>query len=529
MNKTISINIAGFAFNIEEQAYQILSEYLKAIEQNFKNDDDCSEIMDDIEARIAELFQEELSDRKEVIINTDVDNVISIMGSPEEYLSDEEQPEKEEPKFSKEPNFTMGSDQKKKRLYRDESDAVVGGVCLGLAHYFGVDVVLIRIIFVLCFFFGAGFLLYIILWVVMPSAKTTGEILEMKGESVTLDSIKDHVKDAKNSFVDSTKGTKKNIKNAVDKGVRTGSRILNSFGRLLGGAFVLGGIFGLLFIVLILFGNTGMLPMVGQDEAHDLSSILEVIFADGRSFWVILSGTLVALIPVLALIFLGVKLLFKIKTKDKKIGVAMSLIWFLAIGMLVLYVVELALSSNNYEEISINLSKELNDSDTLYIDVMEDDVFPEDFEFNEIRNSSAFAKIKEERVFLGFPNLDIITTSDTAISVVLYKNSYGFSSRDSKERANKVEYDHELIDNKLLLGRYFSFLKTDKYRKQNVTVEVRVPKNTVLKFGSKIDKIVVDVDNGYHHYSQDYKNSQWKADEYNELRCLDCNYNFDGY
>ena len=89
MNKTISINIAGFVFNIEEQAYEKLSRYLESIKKNFRQEADCDEIMVDIEARIAELFQKNLSESKEVIVDTDVDAVIEDMGKPEDYVSEE--------------------------------------------------------------------------------------------------------------------------------------------------------------------------------------------------------------------------------------------------------------------------------------------------------------------------------------------------------------------------------------------------------------------------------------------------------
>ena len=125
MNKTISINLGGSVFNIEEGAFQLLRVYLERIKANFTSDPSGDEIMHDIEVRIAELFNERMNDRKNVVVETDVQEVMAIMGRPEDYSMDAP----EEPKRESTQSNTRNN---QRRLYRDEDDKVLGGVCAGL-------------------------------------------------------------------------------------------------------------------------------------------------------------------------------------------------------------------------------------------------------------------------------------------------------------------------------------------------------------------------------------------------------------
>nr|WP_305069603.1 PspC domain-containing protein [Flavobacterium covae] len=161
MNKTVNMNLGGFFFHIDEDAYQKLNRYFNAI-RNSLSIEGRDEIMNDIESRIAELFSEKLGSNKQVLSLNDIDDVITIMGQPEDYKIEEE------PLIS--PNYTHT--EKTKKLYRDKETAVIAGVCSGLGHYFGIDPVWIRIALTLLVFagFGIGLLAYIILWLVTPGS-----------------------------------------------------------------------------------------------------------------------------------------------------------------------------------------------------------------------------------------------------------------------------------------------------------------------------------------------------------------------
>ena len=189
MNKTVNINLAGTFFHIDEDAYLKLQRYLDAIKRSFTDSQGRTEIIADIEARIAELFNERVQNDKQVIRIKEVDEVISIMGQPEDYMVDDEIFE-DEPQ----PAFERKSSASRK-LFRDTDNSYIGGVSSGLGHYFGIDTIWIRLAWiVLIFGMGTGFLLYILLWILVPEAKTTAEKIMMTGEPVNISNIEKKLK-----------------------------------------------------------------------------------------------------------------------------------------------------------------------------------------------------------------------------------------------------------------------------------------------------------------------------------------------
>ncbi|MBK9191108.1 MAG: PspC domain-containing protein [Crocinitomicaceae bacterium] len=229
MNKTISINIGGIVFNIEENAYLNLYNYLQSIKNNFTEISEQEEIMNDVEARIAEIFQAKLHDAKQVITDKDVDAMIEIMGRPEDYVSDEF---KETSGNTKSESTSSENTTAQKRLFRDTENALLGGVCSGLSHYFNIDVTIVRIIFILLAVLGgSGILIYLVLLFVAPEAVSTSDRMQMKGQHVNLETIKEHFQNLKNEIKEGAKSGKfkKSFKETVDRGVKASSRFCQSF------------------------------------------------------------------------------------------------------------------------------------------------------------------------------------------------------------------------------------------------------------------------------------------------------------
>ncbi|MBL4605402.1 MAG: PspC domain-containing protein, partial [Flavobacteriaceae bacterium] len=190
MNKTININLGGYFFHIDEVAYKRLRRYLDAISKSLSDDPQGkNEIISDIETRISELLSEKITDARQVVNEQDISDVIKIMGEPEDYAESEEGYTETKQTYSRKQRSSG------KKLYRDGDDKFLGGVAAGIAHYFDVDVIWIRLAFIL-FFIGGGFslLLYIILWVLLPEAKTTAEKLQMEGEPVNIDNIEKKIR-----------------------------------------------------------------------------------------------------------------------------------------------------------------------------------------------------------------------------------------------------------------------------------------------------------------------------------------------
>lgn len=183
MKKTLTVNLGGVIFNIEEDAYRRLDEYLNSIRDYFKSTDeaeDGDEIVSDIETRAAETFQ-----GKKILNLSDVDSLVGSMGTVDDITGK---------KGEGASGSGIGKPQATKRLYRDTENSMVAGVCSGLAAYFGIDATIVRVLFVASLLFGgAGVIIYLILWIVVPEAKTTPEKIEMHGENVTLSKLKENV------------------------------------------------------------------------------------------------------------------------------------------------------------------------------------------------------------------------------------------------------------------------------------------------------------------------------------------------
>lgn len=182
MNKTVNINLASTFFHIDESAYAKLKTYLKKLEEGFKNTVGKEEILKDIEARIAELFQEIKTNSDYVISEADVEKIIAVLGQPEDFLSEEEEEDVKE---------TIH-----KKLFRDPDDNYIGGVASGLGHYFGIDTSWIRLIWLLLVVFSLGtfIMIYLLFWILVPVAKTTADKLRMKGKPINVSNIEKKLK-----------------------------------------------------------------------------------------------------------------------------------------------------------------------------------------------------------------------------------------------------------------------------------------------------------------------------------------------
>ena len=182
MKVTVNINLGGYAFNVDEDAYERLRQYMKTLEKEFSGESSAAEIMTDIEGRIAELFKMRLNSYKQVITMKDVEEVMAILGTPE-AISGSGTTEERPPRSQR-------------RIYRDPDRRIIGGVCAGLGAYFNWDPIIWRVLFgALVIAGGFGIALYLILWIVLPEAKTTAQKLEMRGDPVTIENIKDSVKE----------------------------------------------------------------------------------------------------------------------------------------------------------------------------------------------------------------------------------------------------------------------------------------------------------------------------------------------
>ncbi|MEZ5017408.1 MAG: PspC domain-containing protein [Flavipsychrobacter sp.] len=189
MQKIIQINIGGRVIPIEEDAYKSLYDYLRALGRNFSSEEGKDEIIQDIENRIAELFATRLENGTAAIDREDVNKVIAILGRPSDLNNDDS---------TSYTNYTTSSSTfsnydnqyTSRRLFRNTRDKMLGGVCSGVASYFGIDPVIVRLVFAMLFLAGIGFVAYILAWIIIPAAKTPADFAQMTGEPMTFDTFK---------------------------------------------------------------------------------------------------------------------------------------------------------------------------------------------------------------------------------------------------------------------------------------------------------------------------------------------------
>ncbi len=503
MKKTISIHLTGFVFNIEEDAYEILNEYLNKIRVNLTNDAGCAEIMEDIEMRIAELFQEKIGVAKEVITRSDLDQVIIILGDPEDFATEVNEPaqpdsQREEPSV--------------KRLFRDRDASKIGGVCSGLGHYFGVEALIIRLVFLFLFLvFGTGVLLYIVLLILIPEAKTTSEKLEMRGEPVNLDNIKKHVKEFGESLSAATRNSsvKNSVRSAVETSVERTKSFLEIFAKIVGVGFILGGFVLLILFLTIAFFDTGIIPFIDENRIEDSYTAFQITYPGTYSILLIFTCfSIVCIIPLISLIITGVRIITKNRAKAKQITWTLSISWVLAGSLLFIYSIGLVSDLKKSTTLSNEIPLTELDPNHFTIDVWSDDQFSNHIKpyvsnhysienrLNSGTQAYEMIKVDEETIYFGLTELSIVTKKDTGdFQLLVYKHARGSNSQDAINRAENVKYSLKFENNTLYFPPYFSYPRKDKLRAQRLSFKLIVPMGKSITFGDQISRLRLDKKN----------------------------------
>ena len=192
MKKTITVNLNGRVFTMDEDAYRLLDNYLNNLRIYFRKEEGASEIITDFEARIEELLSEKTNLGFQVISIEQVEEVIARVGKPADFAEreDAEEKEKEKEKEEKQPHFTEFTESKKK-FFRNMDDKMFGGVCSGIAAYFGWDVLPVRIVFIILLFATQLTIVpfYLVAWIIFPVAQTAEQKLQMRGKPITVENI----------------------------------------------------------------------------------------------------------------------------------------------------------------------------------------------------------------------------------------------------------------------------------------------------------------------------------------------------
>ena len=517
MNKTISINLGGMFFHIDEDAYQKLSRYFDAVKRSL-SPDGREEIMKDIESRIAELFQERIQNEKQVVSLIEIDAVIGIMGQPEDYKIDEEAAQ----------SIDYSIPSKAKKLYRDKENSIIGGVASGFGHYLNIDPVWIRLLFVIIVVagFGSPILIYLILLVIIPVAKTTSQKLEMKGEPITISNIERKVKEGiddiaeKFNKIDSqkfTENTRQGIHNTSTSIGKLFTTLFGLFTKIIGGIIVL---FSSIALIGFCVASVFMIFSANMPDNFILNHIKTPIGLE-TPIWI--QGILMLLvfgIPFFFILLLGLKLLVN---HMKSIGAiakyTLLATWIIALG------IAISLGINEASQLAFegkSVQKQeliINPTDTLLIKFKNNDFYSKNV-FHETDFRITQDEKNKEIIYSNNVSIEIMETESPIAYLQVEKLAKGKSADDARKRAEKIKYGFKIDENVLQLDNYLIAAVEDQYRGQEIALYLYLPKGTHFKTDKNFYSYDISNDDFFnlHYSSSDYI---YRVD-LEKVKCLNC-------
>lgn len=519
MNKTVNINLGGMFFHIDEDAYQKLTRYFDAIKRSLSNTSGQDEIIKDIEMRIAELISEKHSNDKQVINIKELDEIIAVMGQPEDYRIEDETAENQ-PQANNQNTRT-------KKLYRDKEKGMIGGVASGLGYYFGIDAVWIRIVLILLVFagFGTGILAYLILWIVTPEAVTTSEKLEMTGEPVTISNIEKKVRAEFDSVSDKFKN---GYYDKMGNQVKTNSeRIAANLGAILMTIFkVFAKVLG---VILIMSGMATLIVFLVGSLTLGSTNFTDFPFHDFiesgnfTDYPIWFFGILVFIaigIPNFFLMLLGFKL---VSPNMKSIGTiakySLLALWIIAIGILISIGIKQATEFAFEGRVIQKTNIPLKETDTLFIKFKHNDYFAKNINDHHdfmITEDSTNTKI----IFSNEVRITLLKTDEKMPYLQIEKQAKGKSLSEAKKTAEKINYGFKIEGNQLILDNYLLTDFKNKFRNQEVELFLYLPVGTLLRPDASIEDYDRSDDSFFNlHYSAD--NFLYRVEK-NQVKCLNC-------
>jgi phage shock protein PspC (stress-responsive transcriptional regulator) len=582
MKKNISINISGIIFHIEEDGYDKLKEYLETIHRYFSSYDDSSEIIADIENRIAEIFLSKLKDGIQVITIEDVEALMATMGGIKDFKEvevEEEEPEPEPQESASEGaektykaeskrlyrderrkilggvlsgiahyfsidslwtrllfivlffgvwffpstpvllaiayivlwiivpgTYELEDEKKVKKMFRNPDDKVLGGVASGVAAYFGIDIIIVRLLFVvLTFFGGTGLILYIILWIILPEARTITDKMEMQGEPVTLKNIETNIK--------------KSLK--VEEGEESiwmkillfPFRLIAAFIAFLSKALgpiavflieAIRVIFGVLLIVIAITMTLGLLITLGATIGLFTGSyFIEYVdfpfdlIRQDIPILPLIAGFFVWLIPQIFLVILGVSIITKKLILNAKIGWSMFALWIIGLIIMVFTIPPVI---NRYSR------------DGVHTEVLKYD----------LKGKTAVIMLKET----GMEDYEATTLKIRGHEDSVYRLEKRFEARgktrkDAIENAKMIIYNVGLKDSVFTFDSNIQFASDAKFRGQTLDMILYVPYNQPFMMDEDIRQIIRNTIHYYGFRVSQMEGNTWMFTE-DGLQCLTC-------
>ncbi len=588
MKKVININFQGRVIPIEESAYDMLKQYVESLRRFFADEEGRDEIINDIEGRIAELFGESLKKGSTCITDDDVNHIIASMGRPEDFEGDEGKVQSQLGGDGQKQQSTGGRNYEsatdappRGRLYRDENDKILGGVCSGLASYLRVDPTILRLVFALIVFAGGtGFLLYILLWIILPSkpltntsstkrlyrnpdekviagvasgiasyfdiavwiprlifalplisgiilsifrnmmwdgdnfpgivfgsfggtlfvvyavlwavipeAKSASEKLEMRGEKVDLNTIKNTIQEDLEGFKTRAEKWGGEVKDRAQqfgqefgqtfshKGQqfgsevggaarRGGSRILRAFGIMFKAffLFIAGVIAFALLVTLLAFMAAG----VGVFPLKDF-------FLEGfwQNFFAWSTLLLFLAVPVVAFITWIIRRIMGVKSGNRYLGFTFGGLWF--IGLICAGILAVSIARNFDTRARDKQEYSIVQPATGKIIVKVPDSKVQVYGRGHWFKMDGIMNMTDDSLFLNNVKLQITKSTDSVFHISAFKYSNGSNEAVALNNVKEISYGINQQDSTIWLDRGFSLKRGTRFRNQSVAVTIQVP------------------------------------------------------
>lgn len=499
MKKNFSVNIGYRLFNVDEDAYEMMNEYLDRLRKAFSSEASLDEIMKDIEQRIADLLFDRLGENRSIVSISDIEFVIGELGQPEEMGGE---PENKKSKSS--------DKNGRRRLFRDPEDRILGGVCSGLAAYFDVDTLWVRLGFiVLVLIAGSGILLYLALWALLPLAMSTADRLLMKGEKVNASNIRDNIKEEFHEVKNRFSKFAHNAKNEAS-GIGQSPQLRTGFERFMAAMFellrftfrILAILFALIFICIGIFLFAGFLsafffrdgfftvmPYIGSSNSL-IDFFRMVLPGDLWAFIAIVGLSLLVFIPLLHMVLAGIRVVLDIKKFPRFIGISSLSLWI--VGLLITILVSIKF----YDVFSAQYSQQDEFSwKPSFNTIIVDGIMPEGMYSAENYNRHSRWVIMSQDEMKGLYMRPVYefepNTIDDSLRIIVVRTMRDENIEIARRELSMQSIPLLMKDSVLQLPAWFSMNRSDnKWRYEKIKVSIYVPSGLLLKFTPDMIKLL---------------------------------------
>ncbi|MBU6204764.1 MAG: PspC domain-containing protein [Bacteroidetes bacterium] len=528
MKKTVTINLGGIVFHIDEDAYEMLRSYLDKLNVRF-NQDTANEIVTDIENRIAEMFSEIRASDHQAISIENVQEVIRTMGNPDDIAGEpSQQPNDSNDEYQAPRNSN-------RRFYRNPDDKILGGVCSGISAYFNLDPVWFRLLFALAVIFaGSGFMIYIILWIIIPQANSPLEKMQMRGEELNISNIERNIKSEWNGIKERAESFGQDLSSGAQskKLNQSAGRFLDFIREIILAAIKFAGLFiGAILILtatlvliglsIVLFMAMGWLPS-GESWLINNQFITQII-SESQLTILSIGLMLVVALPIIVILLNGVKLLFKINLNLKKTGAVLAAFWVLGILAVIYQSLQIA---NDFKEKAVISEKKMIAMDSVRHITIKANGLSKDYvgydQDGESENRDVFIfKNNEGGVLCSDMHFDIAKSSNDSIYLIITSSAQGRTIQEARILADRCTYGYQVLDSVLILDDCFNLNINQKYRGQQVRIMLKVPEGTSMTFDRSLRAMVNYNNDAPNNLEPDMLSYTWQMKN-TGLECLNC-------